>query len=201
MKATDVNRVLEDTLGLVEYELKKGKVKARPLLDPAAPPVWGDGEKLKQVFLNLIVNATHAMPEGGELEVRTFGPGVGGAAAARRGRRVVARRGGGAAGRAVRSRIRIADRGSGIPARDPREDLRAVLLDQGGGQGDGARPVHLAQHRARAPGAHRGRERRRRRDRLHDQHSDGGRRAGAGSARTLGSGGAPNVHRWRGLIG
>jgi PAS domain S-box-containing protein len=75
MKATDVNRVLEDTLGLVEYELKKGKVKVLPLLDPDAPPVWGDGEKLKQVFLNLIVNATHAMPAGGELEVRTLGPG------------------------------------------------------------------------------------------------------------------------------
>jgi PAS domain S-box-containing protein len=75
MKPTDVNRVLEDTLGLVEYELKKGKVKAVPRLSPAAPAAWGDGEKLKQVFLNLIVNATHAMPEGGELDVRTFGPG------------------------------------------------------------------------------------------------------------------------------
>jgi PAS domain S-box-containing protein len=75
MSATDVNRVLEDTLGLVEYELKKEKVTARPQLDPEAPPVWGDGEKLKQVFLNLVVNASQAMPGGGQIEVRTFGPG------------------------------------------------------------------------------------------------------------------------------
>ena len=74
MRQTDVNQVLEDTLGLVEYELKKGKVRAERHFDPAAPPVRGDGEKLKQVFLNLIVNATHAMSEGGALEVRTFGP-------------------------------------------------------------------------------------------------------------------------------
>ncbi len=75
MKETDVNRVLEDTLGLVEYELKKGKVRVRFSPDPAVPLVWGDGEKLKQVFLNLLVNAAHAMPEGGGLEVCTFGPG------------------------------------------------------------------------------------------------------------------------------
>ncbi|MHB8835174.1 MAG: CHASE2 domain-containing protein [Candidatus Methylomirabilia bacterium] len=73
MKATDVNHVLEDTLGLVEYELKKGRISAHRNFDAAAPAVWGDGEKLKQVFLNLIVNATHASPEGGKLEVRTCG--------------------------------------------------------------------------------------------------------------------------------
>ena len=76
MKATDVNRVLEDTLGLVEYELKKGKVKEQSQFDSGAPPVMGDGEKLKQVFLNLVVNATHAMPEGGMIEVSTFGAGT-----------------------------------------------------------------------------------------------------------------------------
>ena len=115
MKATDVNRVLEDTLGLVEYELKKGKVKVRPLLDPAAPSVWGDGEKLKQVFLNLIVNATHAMPAGGELEVRTFGPGVAAPPLPGAGRGGRARRSGSRPpGPCVT--IRIADHGSGIPA-------------------------------------------------------------------------------------
>jgi PAS domain S-box-containing protein len=76
MRAVDVNRVLEDTLGLVEYELKKGKVEAELALARDAPPAWGDGEKLKQVFLNLVVNATHAMPGGGRLEVRTLGPGA-----------------------------------------------------------------------------------------------------------------------------
>jgi PAS domain S-box-containing protein len=114
MKATDVNRVLEDTLGLVEYELKKGKIRAHQHFDPEAPAVWGDGEKLKQVFLNLIVNATHALPEGGEIDVRTFGPEtavpplpVGGAGWSR------AAVGEPPAGPCVS--VQIADRGSGIP--------------------------------------------------------------------------------------
>jgi PAS domain S-box-containing protein len=113
MKATDVNRVLEDTLGLVEYELKKGRVAAKVLLDAAAPAVWGDPEKLKQVFLNLIGNATHAMTAGGELEVRTSGPGA----------LPPAREAGAWSSAAVGElpagpsvTIRIADHGSGIPA-------------------------------------------------------------------------------------
>jgi PAS domain S-box-containing protein len=75
MRATDLNRVLADTLGLTEYEMKKGKVRVHEEYDPAAPPVWGDGEKLKQVFLNLAVNAAHAMAGGGDLAVRTLAPG------------------------------------------------------------------------------------------------------------------------------
>jgi PAS domain S-box-containing protein len=113
MKATDVNRVLEDTLGLVEYELKKGKVRVHPALDAAAPAVWGDAEKLKQVFLNLIVNATHAMPAGGDLEVSTSGPGAGAPPAQREGW-AVATVGEPPAGPGVT--IRILDHGSGIPA-------------------------------------------------------------------------------------
>jgi signal transduction histidine kinase len=114
MQATDVNRVLEDTLGLVEYELKKGKIRADPQFDASAPAVWGDGEKLKQVFLNLIVNATHALPEGGEIDVRTFGPGVAvppPVGAAGWSRAVV---GEPPAGPCVT--VQIADRGSGIPS-------------------------------------------------------------------------------------
>jgi PAS domain S-box-containing protein len=75
MKATDLNRVLSDTLLLTEYEMKKVKAKVREELDACAPPVWGDGEKLKQVFLNLVVNAAHAMPEGSRVEVGSCGPG------------------------------------------------------------------------------------------------------------------------------
>lgn len=115
MRATDLNRVLEETLGLVEYEIRKSKVRVQPLFDPAAPLVWGDGEKIKQVFLNLIVNAAHAMTDGGELEVRTSGPGAalpplpgsgGGCACAGVGEPP--------AGPCVV--VRIADHGAGIPA-------------------------------------------------------------------------------------
>jgi PAS domain S-box-containing protein len=74
MKAVDLNGILEETLELVEYELKKAKVHVNRELDGSMPRVRGDREKLKQVFLNIITNACHAMKEGGEIFVRTVPP-------------------------------------------------------------------------------------------------------------------------------
>jgi signal transduction histidine kinase len=39
--------------------------------DPCDPLVWGDAELLKQVVLNLVWNAIHAMPHGGNLVIAT----------------------------------------------------------------------------------------------------------------------------------
>lgn len=72
LSPTDLNRVLEDTLALVDYQLRKGKVKVVRKLDPELPRVLGDGHYLGQVFLNLFLNALAAMPDGGTLTVRTF---------------------------------------------------------------------------------------------------------------------------------
>ena len=47
MKQVDLNRLLEETLELAEYELKKHKVTVVRKLDGALPAVRGDGEKLK----------------------------------------------------------------------------------------------------------------------------------------------------------
>ncbi len=136
MRATDVNRVLVETLGLVEYEMRKGKVQVRQSLDPAAPPVWGDGEKLKQVFLNLIVNAAHAMPEGGELEVLTSGPGSalepwpGGG-----GKWTSAAVGEPPAGPCII--VRIADHGAGIPSGIIEKIFEPFFSTKGEGKGTG----------------------------------------------------------------
>jgi PAS domain S-box-containing protein len=72
MDTTDLNQALEETLDLVEYELKKAVVGVQRELDETVPPVWADREKLKQVFLNIIANAGHAALRGGKIVIRSF---------------------------------------------------------------------------------------------------------------------------------
>jgi signal transduction histidine kinase len=63
--------VLEETIALVVYEMEAQGVLLKREDDPALPPVPMDGEQMKQVFLNLLLNAIQAMPQGGKLKVAT----------------------------------------------------------------------------------------------------------------------------------
>jgi two-component system, NtrC family, sensor kinase len=67
----DVNRVVEETLSLVEHPLKTSQVRIVKQLGEMLPAVRGSANKLQQVFLNLFLNARDAMPDGGMLQVRT----------------------------------------------------------------------------------------------------------------------------------
>ena len=66
-----VNDVLERTLMLSEHQLTLGNVRVIKELDPDLPEIRTNPGQLQQVFMNLIINAHHAMPDGGELTVRT----------------------------------------------------------------------------------------------------------------------------------
>lgn len=69
--STNINQVLEDTLLLVSHELKEGKIHLRRDFFSELPEVLADREQLRQTFLNLILNAIQAMPEGGTLTITT----------------------------------------------------------------------------------------------------------------------------------
>ena len=71
IETVDVNEVLERTLMLSEHQLAVGNVRVIKEFDPKLPPIQANPGQLQQVFMNLIINAHHAMPEGGELTVRT----------------------------------------------------------------------------------------------------------------------------------
>ncbi len=67
----DLNRVVRDTLALLEHPLRTSRVRVETHLSEEAPVVQGNAGKLQQVFLNLFLNARDAMPEGGRLRVST----------------------------------------------------------------------------------------------------------------------------------
>ena len=69
-----VNRVVEDTLALREYDLKVHRVQVHRELDPDLPEISADFHQLQQVFLNVLNNALDAISERngpGEIWVRT----------------------------------------------------------------------------------------------------------------------------------
>ena len=74
----DVNKIILDTLNLLEHQFKTTKIHVQDELTPHLPPIQGNAGRLQQVFLNLFLNAKDAMPRGGTLRIASYnGDGVG----------------------------------------------------------------------------------------------------------------------------
>src|SRR5207253_9981459 len=67
----DVNRIVTDTLALLEHQFRTSHITVESELAPYLPPIQGNTGRLQQVFLNLFLNAKDAMPTGGTLRVAT----------------------------------------------------------------------------------------------------------------------------------
>ena len=67
----DVARVLDDTLQLLEPQLRRSQIQIVRQYDDDAPEAYGNAGKLQQVFTNLILNARDAIPDGGQIIVST----------------------------------------------------------------------------------------------------------------------------------
>jgi len=68
---TNINNLLQELLLLVSYQSEYKKTIIKKELEPDIPSIMSIPGKLKQVFMNIIINALQAMPEGGELNVST----------------------------------------------------------------------------------------------------------------------------------
>ncbi|HEY0320818.1 MAG TPA: ATP-binding protein [Pyrinomonadaceae bacterium] len=67
----DVHRVLDDTLQLLEPQLRRNQIEIARDYEDDLPHVYGNAGKLQQVFTNLLLNARDAIPEGGNITLKT----------------------------------------------------------------------------------------------------------------------------------
>jgi two-component system NtrC family sensor kinase len=67
----DVNKIITDTLALLEHQFKTAKIQVNSELTAGISAIQGNPGRLQQVFLNLFLNAKDAMPGGGKLSVAT----------------------------------------------------------------------------------------------------------------------------------
>ena len=109
LQPLDLSAPISDTLDLVRGEADRRHVRVVAEIEPELPAVLGEADQLKQLFLNLLLNAFDAMADGGtvSVSVRADRP--------RRGARTV--RPGGLV------TVRVTDTGPGIP----REDLPRIF--------------------------------------------------------------------------
>jgi two-component system NtrC family sensor kinase len=97
----DLNQVVEDTLSLVRNQTVFRNTRLVYELDPHLPTVLADADQMRQVVLNIVLNAAEAMVQGGELRVASSAD---------------------AAAKAVE--LRISDTGPGIP-----DEVRARIFE------------------------------------------------------------------------
>lgn len=70
-KVFDVNQVIEDVLTMIGYTMKNENVEIIKNLTFSELEVYGESNRLKQVFLNVMQNAREVMPDGGAVYIST----------------------------------------------------------------------------------------------------------------------------------
>jgi len=70
-KFPDLNQIITDTVRIVEKPAHLRDIEIVLDLDRSLPPIWIDADQIKQVIMNMVVNAQHAVEEKGNITIRT----------------------------------------------------------------------------------------------------------------------------------
>jgi signal transduction histidine kinase len=108
----DLPDVLDTALAFLSEKLRRRDVEIERRYEPV-PPLRGDPDKLQQLFLNLLLNAADAMPDGGRLTVSIAPAGPG------------------------RVDVRVADTGVGITGQDLAQLFEPFFTTKPAGRGSG----------------------------------------------------------------
>jgi two-component system NtrC family sensor kinase len=65
-----IDKLIDETIRLSRNQIKISKIEFQEEIAPNLPPIYGDRKLLIQVFLNLLLNAIDAMPNGGVLTIK-----------------------------------------------------------------------------------------------------------------------------------
>lgn len=65
-----LGKILENSFLLLNYDLSKKNIQLTKCVPDKLPLVWADPVQLQQIFLNILLNASDAVPEGGKIKVQ-----------------------------------------------------------------------------------------------------------------------------------
>jgi len=68
-RKVELSTILDEIIVLIAMQLKSQAIELKKEYKSELPPIWASSEQLKQVFLNMIMNARDFMPDGGEIIV------------------------------------------------------------------------------------------------------------------------------------
>jgi len=108
-----IRDVLDSVLQLMSRQLEHSHLEVHVEIPDSVPEVAGDADQLKQVFVNLILNAMQAMPGGGELRLKVL------------------------IGDGERVRVGVRDTGEGIPEEQQDRVFQPFFSTREGGAGLG----------------------------------------------------------------
>ncbi len=67
----DINNLIDETLPLLEFQIRLENIKIAKDYTQGLPEISGDRNQLQEVFLNILLNAVQAMPDGGRISIKT----------------------------------------------------------------------------------------------------------------------------------
>lgn len=72
LEPENINFILESSLTLVKTRVKFENIAIIAEMKKDIPNILADRNKLEQVFINILLNAVQAMPEGGKITIRSY---------------------------------------------------------------------------------------------------------------------------------
>lgn len=68
-RAVDLSEIVESSLEMFLERFARHHIGIETDFEPACPPVHADADQMSQVLINLLMNAIHAMPDGGRVRI------------------------------------------------------------------------------------------------------------------------------------